>query len=279
MMQRIITLISYLLYRIVNSMSSLIYLLAGFVFYWFTFSQRAPEAEYFILIIGFFGLLLSFFATLTVASKANEAKSYPFFIRLQSRVEFLAAIVLTALIFSLVLQLLMTAVVLIRNSPELTLGRIIEVPPIWLSLNILASVLALQASDFIAYGWSRVWIFGILALTVVIGDDNGATLTWIADILRDTGSQSNAADGSAIATFANTLMKSADFLTGSFMTTVSRVLSGIFWPFRAIISAVMEGHFTRTQALAPALLLVFASVLFLLAADFFSSRDMILNED
>ena len=258
-------------------MSSLTYLLVGFAYYWLTFYQRAPEPEYFILVIGFFGMLLSFFVTLTVASKANEAKSYPFFMRLQSRIEFLAAVIITALIFALILQLLMAAVVLIRNSPELTLGRVIEIPPIWFSLNILAAVLALQASDFIAYGWSRVWIFGLLALTIVIGDDNGSTLVWIADLLRG-GAQPNSANN-AISSFSNILVTIADFLTGSFMSSVSDVFSSIFWPFRAILEAVMDGYFTRSQALAPALLLVFASILFLLAADFFSSRDMILNED
>ncbi|MFK7803791.1 MAG: hypothetical protein AB8G95_19315 [Anaerolineae bacterium] len=277
MIQRITTLISYLLYRLINSMSSLVYLLAGFAFYWLTFFQRAPEPEYFILIIGFFGLLVSFFATLTVASKANEAKSYPFFVRLESRVEFLAAVMITALIFAMILQLLMAAVVLIRNAPELTVGRVLEIPPIWLSLNVFAAVIALQASDFVAYGWSRVWIFGLLALSIVIGDDNGATLTWVADLMR-SNSQPGAANN-AISSFSNVLLTVADFLTGSVMTSVSNLFSGLFWPFKAILAAVLDGYFTGPQALAPALLLVFASILFLLAADFFSSRDMILNED
>ena len=277
MIQRITTLISYLLYRLINSMSSLVYLLAGFAFYWLTFFQRAPEPEYFILVIGFFGMLLSFFVTLTVASKANEAKSYPFFMRLKSRIEFLAAVIVTALIFALILQLLMAAIVLIRNAPELTLGRVIEIPPIWLSLNILAAVIALQASDFIAYGWSRVWIFGLLAVAIVIGDDNGSTLVWIGDLIR--GIAQPASTNGAISSVSNILIAVADFLAGSFMSSVSGVFSGVFWPFRAILNAVMDGYFTQAQALAPALLLVFASILFLLAADFFSSRDMILNED
>ncbi|MEM9777275.1 MAG: hypothetical protein AAF902_22045 [Chloroflexota bacterium] len=277
-MQRITTLTSYLLYRLFSSMASIILLLVGFAYYWLTFYQRAPEPEYFVIVIGAFGLVISFFSTLAVASLSNEAKSYPFFMRLQSRTEFLASILLTALIFALLLQLLMTAVVLIRNGPELTIGRAIEVPPIWLSLNILASVLALQASDFVSYGWSRVWIFGLLAVAIIFGDNEGETINWIASFLRDTGEQA-IGTSEAIIQMSEFLIRAADFLTGTTMTTISNVFGSLFWPFRAILDAVQTGYFTRAQAFAPALILLFAAVLFLLAADFFNSRDMTLAED
>ena len=278
MIQRITTLTSYLLYRLFTSMASLILLLVGFGYYWLTFYQRAPEPEYFIIVIGAFGLIISFFSTLAVASLSNETRNYPFFVRLQSRTEFLAAVLIASLIFALLLQLLMTAIVLVRNGPELTLGRATEIPPIWLSLNIFASVIALQASDFVAYGWSRVWIFGILAIAIVLGDDDGTTLNWMADFLRETGEQA-VGTSEAIIQMSEFLIGFAAFLTGTTMTAVANIFSGLFWPFRAILTAVQEGYFTRSQALAPALIMIFAAVLFLLAADFFNSRDMILSED
>lgn len=278
MIQRIRTLTKYLLYRLIYSMSASIYLLVGFAFYWLTFFQRAPEPEYFIMVIGFFGVIITFFSTLTVASKANEAKSYPFLMRLESRVEFLVSMILTSLTFGMALQLLMVIAVLLRNGPELTFSRILEIPPIWLSLNILAAVVALQASDFVSYGWSRVWVFGMLAVALVVGDDNGVTVKWIAELMRGVAAEPTGGNN-ALAQLSNLLNLIADFLTGSVMTTISNVFSGLFWPFQAIIDAVMSGRFTASQAWAPALLLIFASILFLLAADFFSSRDMILNED
>lgn len=278
MIQRITTLTNYLFYRLINSMSLGFYLLGAFAFYWLTFMQRTPEAEYFILVIGFFGMLVSFFSTLSVASMANESKSYPFLVRLNSRIEFLIALITTSLLFTIILQLLFALLVLLRNDPELTLGRVLEIPPLWLSINILASVVALQASDFISYGWSRVCIFGLLALALVIGDNDGATLEWLAEIFRNVANQS-AVSGNAQIQFSQALNASADFLTGDFMGTVGTVFNGLFWPFRAIIDGVLTGYFSSTQAWAPALLLVFASFLFLLAADFFSSRDMILRED
>ncbi|MEM8858808.1 MAG: hypothetical protein AAGD96_10835 [Chloroflexota bacterium] len=259
-------------------MASLILFFVGFVYYWLTFYQRAPEPEYFTLVIGAFGLIISFFSTLSISSLSNEAKSYPFFMRLQSRTEFLASVLLAALIFSLILQLLMTAVVLLRNGPELTLGRAIEIPPIWLSLNIFASVIALQASDFVSYGWSRVWIFGLIAVSIILGDNNGATLNWVADFLRETG-EGAIGTSEAIIQMSEFMIRTADFLTGTTMSTVSNIFSSLFWPFQAILDAVQTGYFTRAQALAPALIMVFAAVLFLLAADFFNSRDMILSED
>jgi len=94
MIRRITTIVSYLFYRLINSFSLAIYLAGGFAYYWLTFFRRTPETEYFIMVVGFFGLLVSFFATLTVASKANEAKSYPFFIRLESRIEFLISLII-----------------------------------------------------------------------------------------------------------------------------------------------------------------------------------------
>ena len=73
-------------------MASVILLLVGFGYYWLTFLQRAPEPEYFVIVIGAFGLMITFFSTLAVASLSNEAQSYPFFMRLQSRTEFLVSV-------------------------------------------------------------------------------------------------------------------------------------------------------------------------------------------
>jgi hypothetical protein len=52
---------------------------------------------------------------------------------------------------------------------------------------------------------------------------------------------------------------------------------GLHWPFRAIVDGVTVS-FDRTEALAPAFLLLYATILFLLAADFFATKDLHLIE-
>jgi hypothetical protein len=57
------------------------------------------------------------------------------------------------------------------------------------------------------------------------------------------------------------------------------IIAGIlFWPFQAIADATLAGYFNQLQALAPAILLLYATVLFLLAADFFATKDLFLSE-
>jgi hypothetical protein len=52
----------------------------------------------------------------------------------------------------------------------------------------------------------------------------------------------------------------------------------IFWPFRAISEAILQGSFKPTQALAPAILMLYATILFMLAADLFANKDLDFTE-
>lgn len=277
MIQRIWTLSSYLLFRLITSISGLWFFVGTAVFYWLAFRVRTPEAAYFALVIGLFGAGATFLAVMTMAGRANEAQSLPFFVRLESRIEYLAAVFGAGFLLALLLQIAVAGVVLIRNSPQLTIGQALDLPPIWLSVNIVLAVLALHASDFVADGWSRVRLFGLLAVLILIGENFKALLGWGIEQMRVLSYQP--AGNATVQAFANNLRRWADGLANFQGESLQETASLVFWPFRAIIDAALQGFFSRTQALAPAVLVLAATLLFLLAADVFAHKDLILVED
>jgi len=60
--------------------------------------------------------------------------------------------------------------------------------------------------------------------------------------------------------------------------TLRQLFGFIFWPFHAISEAIFQGFFNPTQALAPAILLLYATILFMLAADLFANKDVDFTE-
>jgi hypothetical protein len=56
------------------------------------------------------------------------------------------------------------------------------------------------------------------------------------------------------------------------------VFSLLFWPFKAVADATIQGVFNPTQALAPAIILLYAAILFMLAADLFATKDLDFTE-
>lgn len=276
MTQRILALTNYLLYRLTTSLTGLGYLVMAMVYYGFAFRTRTPEPDYFVLVIGLFGALITFLTGLTLAAKANEAQSDPILVRLPSRVEYLAAVLTASLVYGLGLQLLMAFLAYFRNEPALTLGRALEIPPIWLSLNIFAAVVALHASDFVAAGWSRVAIFGSAALFLMGSDGLQSMTNWLAE---QASQASNWAYGQGSATNGQFFQDVAGWLRESGGSSLQWLFDAPFWPFQATFEAVVAGQFSRTQALAPAAILLYATILFLLAAEFFAHKDIHLVEE
>lgn len=276
MTQRIITLVGYLLYRLATSLVGAGYVAIGIAYYMFAFQTVTPEADYFILVIGLFGALITFLIGLSISSKANEAASYPILVRLNSRVEYVTAVFLATLLSGLVLQLILAAVALLRNDPVLTARQVLEIPPVWLSLNILFAVLALHASDFIAAGWSRVSLFGFLAILLVGSDTSETVMHWLADRAQQASAwayqRGSAEDGQF-------LQSAANWLSADGTETVQNLFGFLFWPFQAIIDGTILGGYSRVQALGPAVLLLYATILFMLAADIFAMKDIYLTEE
>lgn len=276
MSQRIITLVGYLLYRLTTSLVGAGYVAIAIAYYMFAFKSVTPEADYFILVIGLFGALITFLIGLSVSAKANEAASYPILVRLNSRVEYVTAVFLATLLSGLVLQTLLAATALLRNDPVLTTRQVLEIPPVWLSLNILFAVVSLHASDFVAAGWSRVSLFGLLAILLVGSDSSDIIMRWLADRAQQASAwayqRGSADDGQFFQSAAN-------WLSDEGVEPVQNLFGFLFWPFQAIIDGTILASYSRVQALGPAVLLLYATILFMLAADIFAMKDIYLTEE
>ena len=271
-MQRIFTLTRYFLRSFFLSLTGLLYLILALV-YWNLFfnpSQGTPEIENYILIIGVFGTAVSFLVALSIASRANQAVNFPLVTRLSSRIEYLTAVLLSSILAATLLQLLVAALAMFRG-PGLVWGRLLEIPPLWLATNVLAAVLALHASDFVAVGWSRVTLFGILGLLLIGKSADNMISTWLVTRLNGWSTIANSQGWQVLAEW---MRDAGVWLNGRETGILSQVYSWIIWPFTAISDAVINGFFTAPQALAPAVILLYAAILFLLSADLFAEKDL-----
>lgn len=277
MMQRVAALTGYFLYSLFFSLSGLLYLVGALAFWWIAFNptQGTPDSDYYVLVLAVFGATLSFLAALTLAARANQSVNYPVVVRLPSRVEYLTAVLLSALLFALFFQLIIALLALFRG-PTLSINHTLEIPPIWFALNILAVVLALHASDFITNGWSRVYVFGVLAI-FLFGQNAGSPSTGgtLAQRLSFWGVSLSGRGWATIGRFFNSL---SDWVNNGGDEQLNTFFGFPFWPFHAIADATITGFFTPIQALAPAVILIYATILFILAAAFFASKDLHFTE-
>lgn len=271
-MQRIFSLTRYFLRSFFFSLSGLLYLILALI-YWNVFfnpSQGTPEIENYILIIGMFGAAVSFLVALSIASRANQAVHMPLVARLPSRIEYLTAVLLSSVLAATVLQLLVALLAMFRG-PGLLWGRLFEIPPLWLASNIFAAVLALHASDFVTVGWSRVTLFGILGLLLLGKSADGTVSAWLVTRFNNWSITLNQMGWQVLGEWINSASR---WLSGRETGILSQLYSWIIWPFTAISDAVINGFFTAPQALAPAVIMLYAAILFLLSADLFAEKDL-----
>jgi hypothetical protein len=271
MMPRIWVLTRYFSRRGLLSLNGLLYLVGALLFWYFFFSpqQGTPNVANYMLLIGAFGAAMAFLLTLTITAQANRAVHYPLLVRLPSRVEYLTAVFLATLFITLLLQGLVALLALYRG-PGFSL-RMLELPPLWLALNVLAIALALHASDFVTAGWSRVYVYGTLAVLIVSQNSGGVIGQWLAAQLS-TLSRYLIRQG--ILPLGNQVAQLSNWIQGSGSEGLANLLGVAFWPFRAILEAITAGGFNAVQALAPAVLLLYATILFMLAADLFATKDI-----
>ncbi|MFN2134882.1 MAG: hypothetical protein ACK2UK_02955 [Candidatus Promineifilaceae bacterium] len=276
MIQRIWELSRYFAQNLAFSLAGLVLVILSFLFWaiFFPPSQGTPDIENYVMIIAAFGVTLTFVATLTVTSRASRAENFPLIARLPSRIEYMTAVFSAAMIFALLLQLMVALLALIRG-PDASIGRLLEAPPVWIALDLLAAIMALHASDLIASGWSRVMIYGTLAILLIAQSFAERLNTWFIAIISNVSSYFY---GQQMNGVADSLGRITAWLSGSEQSLLDRFLGFVFWPFKAIESAVLGGAFSPTEALAPAVLVLYATILYLLAADLFASKDLELIE-
>jgi hypothetical protein len=276
MIRRIRTLSGYLFRSQAISISGIIMLLGTLAFWrlFFDPTQRTPEPSYYVLLTTLFGAGVTFLATIVLASRANQAISYPMLARLPSRVEHLTAVFFSAVLYATLLQLLLALLATWRG-PGLSIGQVIEIPPLWISVNILAAVLALHASDLVARDWSRVYVYGAIALLLLLNTLSNTGFTWL---ISAANNMSTFFYSSGLELLGNAFSRVATWLSTGGTGALSNLATIIFWPFRALSEAVVAGYFTPMQALAPAVLLLYATALYMLAAEFFATKDLFLTE-
>lgn len=272
MIHRIVILTGYFTKNIFFSLTGLILLIFSLIFWavFFPPGQGTPDLENYIILVGAFGAAATFLASLAVSSKAARMENYPLIVRLPSRAEYLVSVVLSSLLLGLILQALVAGLALIRG-PEISSMRMLVIPPIWISINILAAILAIHATDLVTAGWSRVIIFGLLALALVLNSASSTPDTWFSDRLTDLAELFGRVN---LMWFSDLVAGAASWAYESPLSNVARMAGFIFWPFRAMTDAVFAGEFTPSQALAPAVLLLYSSILFLIAATLFSGKDL-----
>lgn len=277
MMGRIYVLSKYLFGSLLSSLAGLLYLLLTLAFYivFFDPRQQTPDTDYFVLVMGVYGLALSFLTTISVASRANKAVHFPFLVRLESRIEYLAAVLLASLVFSGIVQLVLAAAALILNGPSFTALELLTIPLAWVAGNLLFISLALHATDMVTREWSRVYVFATIGLLLYLNSELDLISGWLSSLLN---SLSRTATSAGLTAVGSWLFDVASWFSQENPTILDRLVALIFWPFNAISDAYISGGFTPVQAIAPAILLIYATVLFILASNFFARKDLFFTE-
>lgn len=272
-MMRIWTLTRYFLRSLFTSLTGFVYLILTLAYWFILFNPRekTPDAPYYVLVIGVFGAGMVFLITLTIAARANKMELAPWLVRLPSRVEYLTAVFLSSVIATGLLQILLAVLSLI-SGPTLTFSHLLEIPVVWGSAIVMMAVLALHATDLVVYGWSRVYVFGILAVLLFGRSISNQSISSVASSLSEIAlNQGWFAASESLRDYAVSVQ-------GSETNILGQLLGFVFWPFQALADGIASGRFTAVEALAPAILLLYAAILFILAADFFAAKDLEMTE-
>ncbi|MCL4803318.1 MAG: hypothetical protein KJ046_03390 [Anaerolineae bacterium] len=272
MIQRILILTGYFVKNVFFSLTGLILLILSLAFWAILFppGQGTPDIENYIILIGALGAAATFMTTLATCARAARMEHYPMLVRLPSRVEYLTAVFLSSLVLGLFMQLLVAGLALIRG-PELSVSHLLMIPPIWLSIDLLAVILAMHATDLVTAGWSRVILFGLLALALVLNSASSSPESWFPERLDDLAELFSRVN---LMWFSDLAYSASSWAYDSPLSGLTRFAGILFWPFRAMTDAVLAGGFTPSQALAPAVVMLYGAILFLIAATLFAGKDL-----
>ncbi|MBA3534406.1 MAG: hypothetical protein H0T73_20990 [Ardenticatenales bacterium] len=167
-MMRIFLLTALLLHEFRRSLLGAVPLGLVLFLYYFFF-QRSVDVHYFAAIGGFALALICALTTLLLSRQINRAATYPLLLRLEHRSELLAAIVMGALIVTLLLAIPFAGAILYLHQFWLTLGEGFLIALRWGALFLLAAALGLALSPLVNRGVS-VPLYGGLILLVTIMD-------------------------------------------------------------------------------------------------------------
>ncbi len=239
-MKRVSAMTLYLVQELFRAVSGLAPLSYALVFGLVAFEYGMDQAQF--ITVGGLGMgALCLLTTLLLTGRANRAASYPLVARLRDRSELLTAAVVGGLGVTAVLGLLITAINLRTGRLTLHFPSLLWILPTWGVLWLFLSVLALTLSSLANRGGSQVLGY-ILVVGILVANDQQAWLT-------DKG-------------------------LGWLVKAVRIVL----WPPSMLLSNATAGIHGRTYILAMAATLVYALLLFALAAQLLQAKDLLWSE-
>jgi hypothetical protein len=264
MIRRVMALAEYFGRSLLFSLAGLLYILFALVCWWVLFDPRqtTPHVDYYILVNGVLGVTFAFLVTLTIAAHANRAVHYPWLARLPSRTEYLAAALISGFVCATALQILV-ALLATFHGPAFTLGRVAQLPMVWLPINLLGVLMALHTSDLVSNGWSRVCLYG------------GLLIFYLGQRVNETTTAGLAARLDGLGHAFNLLSR---WLASAEASSIAQIFGIPFWPFGALTNAVRADTFQPSLILAPMVLVLYGVILWRLAAKLFVGKDLQLTE-
>jgi len=260
-MKRLWALVRYLLQDLFRSLTGLLVVVAALVFYLVAIAgvTGGIDRDYYALVIGGFFAMMALVLAVVIADRANQASSYLLILRLRSRTPFLAGVLLTAIAVSGLLAVGVALISIPRLAAPLTAGMVLDIVPVWASWLALAAALGLHMSELVRRGWSRTWLYAVLAFILFVLNQRQSGVAvelsdrfdWIPHVMPDP----------------------------TRWVWAIKLVDVILWPVAATIQVARAGDYGVPESLAPGLLLLGAASVFLLAAALFERKDLILPED
>ncbi len=239
-MNRIWTVSFFLARDLFGSPAGVVPLAAALAFGLFAFEYGMDQSQ-FITVAGVSTGLLCLLTTLLLAGRASRAAFDLLLARLHRRVELLAALVLGGLGVTAVLALVVAAANLAAGRLSLDFPSGLWIVPTWLALWLMSAALALCLSNLVERGGSHL-VGYVVVLSVLVANDRRSQLQ------------------------------------GRRLDWLVRVVTAILWPMSTLLAQASAGSHGRSYFLAGALTLVYAGLLFSLAAQLFVDKDFLWVE-
>jgi hypothetical protein len=236
-MNRAWTLTLFLTRDLFLSLSGIVPLAAALAFGLIAFEYGMDQPQFFT-VAGLGIGMICLLTTLLLASRANRASSYLLIARLHRRAEILAALLLSSLGITAVLALLITGVNLLAGRLTLEFPSLLWLLPTWLALWLMLSALALILSALSSRDGSNLVAYLLVVGLLLVNDQRV-------------------------------------MLEARRLGWLSRSTAAVLWPVSTLLSRATAGLHDRSYFLALALTLLYALLLFGLAAQLFVDKDLL----
>lgn len=239
-MSRIWALTRFLSRDLFLSLAGIVPLAAALAFGLIAFEYGMDQPQ-FMTVAGVGNGLICMLTTLLLAGRANRASSYLLVARLHHRAELLASLVLSSLIITTILALLLAGGNLLAGRLTLDFPSVLWAVPTWLVLWLMMSSLALTLSALVSRNGSHLVGYLLLAGLLVVNDRKAV-------------------------------------LEARRLSWLTRAVAAILWPVSTLLSTASAGLHDRSYFLALALTLLYAVLLFALAAQLLADKDLLWAE-